>query len=175
MLRALFLVLSLTLTGCVTQPVPLSGVPVSQLGMISNLPISASNVYMGVTVFENRSEEAQVPRDFSSAVIDEFKRQIEARGGELQDLSDRPKIEKQPGTWFETGYSLKFGLTPHKLNAETAEVLQHAMVEHNLDAILLLRPRQYDSDVPYGEAHPTGTFGIFKRVGPIHSFKLKAV
>ncbi len=165
MFRALFLVLMLSLSACATQNVPVLDTPVSRLGVISNLPTNANNIYMGVTVFENDFEEIQVPWDFSSAVVDEFKNQMEARGGELHDLSGRPEIEAQRGNWFETGYSLKFGLSAHKFSSENAALLRRTMAEYKLDAILILQPRRYNSDIPYGEADPKGGFGVFRRGG----------
>jgi len=151
--------------GCAEPPSPLKDMGLSRIGVLSELPDDATDLYMGVTVFENKKNDVSMSWNFSNALISEFVRQGPSKGVSFVDLNSSPEIQKWNEPWFGVGYSLKFGLSAHKLTENASVLLNKISQDNRLDAIVILRKSAINTDIKYPNAHPVGTFGVFKRGG----------
>ncbi len=175
MQRLLLLVLFASLSACANPSTNLKQVKTDRIGLINNLPNQAQVNDIGITILENDFDQVAVDWSFPQMVTQSFQDEAKKRGGTVIDLSEIPEIKSLRGAWFQTGYSLDFGLSEHKISDDTQKILTRVMAENQLDAILLLRPDDYNSSLSYDRKPPIGAFGLYKRVeifasNPVHTF-----
>ena len=175
MRRLLLLVILAGLSACANPTTNLKQLKTERIGLINNLPSQAQVNDIGITILENNFDQVGVDWSFPQMVTRSFQEEAQKRGGTVIDLSEIPEIKSRRDAWFQTGYSLDFGLSEHKISEETQKLLARIMTENQLDAILLLRPDDYNSSLSYDKKPPIGAFGLYKRVAifasdPVHTF-----
>ena len=172
---SLFVIVALT--ACASTPPRISGVTISRVGIINALPKVGRDIYTGLTIFENRNDNIFVDWNFPTMVFEELSQGLLSRGIDAVDLTNEVPYGSDPDALFETGYSLKFGLTSHVVTEKASVHLSTLLKTHNLDVIALLRPARYNEDAPFKlPPRATAAFGFFGYYGglfrdnPQHTF-----
>ena len=154
------------LAACAVIKPRVTGVEISRIGIINALPEAGEDVHRGTMNFPNKQEDLVVNWDFPALVFEKLKQRLSGRGVDVVDLTDDVDYSSNGDTLFETGFSLKFGLSPHVVSEKARLRLSMLMKKHNLDAIALLRPAGYNEGSPSGwPKDNTAAFGFYGDYG----------
>ncbi len=154
------------LAACAVTKPRVAGVEISRIGIINALPEAGEIVHRGVTNPQNKHEDLVVDWNFSALVFEKLKQRLSGRGVGVVDLTDDVDYSSNGDSLFETGFSLKFGLSPHVVSDKAGVRLSMLMKTHNLDAIVLLRPAGYNEVSPSNwPKHNTAAFGFYGDYG----------
>ena len=154
------------LAACAVTKPRITGLEISRIGIVNALPEAGEDVYRGITVLQNRHEDLVVSWNFPAMVFGKLKQRLSGRGVSVVDLTDDVDYASNGDSLFETGFSLKFGLSPHVISERSRGRLSTLIKSHNLDAIALLRPAGYNEGSPSGwPKYNTAAFGFYGYYG----------